>query len=46
MNTRNVIITVSLLALLAGMFSSLSGCNAWRGAGKDIERAGDAMQKK
>lgn len=46
MNTRNVIITVTLLALLAGTFSSLTGCNTWRGAGKDVEKMGDSMQRK
>ena len=46
MNARIVIITVTLLALLAGTLSSLTGCNAWRGAGKDIEKAGESMQKK
>lgn len=46
MNTRIVIITVTLLALLAGTLSSLTGCNTWRGAGKDVEKAGESMQKK
>ncbi len=46
MNTRIVIITVTLLALLAGTVSSLTGCNTWRGAGKDVEKAGESMQKK
>ena len=33
-----IIITATLLALLVGMLS-LSGCNTWRGAGKEIGRA-------
>ena len=45
MKTRNLILTVTLLAFLAGMFSSLTGCNTWRGAGKDVEKMGNAMQK-
>lgn len=40
-----IIITATLLALLVGMLS-LSGCNTWRGAGKDVEKAGDSMQGK
>jgi predicted small secreted protein len=45
MNTRIIILTLTLLALLAGMLS-LTGCNTWKGAGKDIEETGDAMQGK
>ncbi|MBE0617218.1 MAG: entericidin [Proteobacteria bacterium] len=45
MKTRNVVLTITLLAFLAGMFSAMSGCNTWRGAGKDVEKMGDAMQK-
>jgi predicted small secreted protein len=41
MNTRIYIIAVTLLALLAGM---LTGCNTWKGAGKDVERTGEIMQ--
>jgi len=44
MRTRFIIVTFTVLALLAGMLS-LSGCNTWKGAGKDVENAGDAMQK-
>jgi len=46
MNTRTVITTLTLLALLAGTLASLTGCNTWRGAGKDVEKMGDSMQKK
>jgi predicted small secreted protein len=38
-----IIVAVTLLALLACTFS-LSGCNTWKGAGKDVERAGEKMQ--
>jgi len=44
MKTRIVIVTVTLLALLAGVLT-LTGCNTWKGAGKDIEKTGDAMQR-
>ncbi len=42
MNIRVVIVTVTLLAGLL----SLTSCNAWKGAGKDVEKTGDAMQGK
>jgi len=38
-----IIIVVTLLALLTSAFC-LNGCNTWKGAGKDIENAGEAMQ--
>jgi predicted small secreted protein len=31
--------------LVIGLFS-LTGCNTWKGAGKDVERTGEAMQGK
>jgi predicted small secreted protein len=34
---------LSVLALMIGLVS-LNGCNTWKGAGKDIERTGEAMQ--
>ncbi len=37
-------IVVLLMAALC--FAALSGCNTWRGAGKDIEKTGESMQKK
>lgn len=36
---------VTLLTLLVGMFS-LTGCNTWKGAGKDIQSGGEKMQGK
>jgi predicted small secreted protein len=36
---------LSVFALVIGLFS-LTGCNTWKGAGKDIERTGEAMQGK
>ena len=43
--TRWIVVTVTLLALLAGMLS-LTSCNTWHGLGKDIEKTGDKMQDK
>jgi len=36
----------SLLAMLfmAGLFGSLAGCNTVEGAGKDIQRGGEAIK--
>ncbi|MBI3313180.1 MAG: entericidin [Candidatus Omnitrophica bacterium] len=36
-------ITAFLLSLL--MVSVLIGCETWRGAGRDLEEAGEEMQK-
>lgn len=43
MNTRIIMITAAVLALLVGTLY-LSGCNTWDGFGKDVERAGEKMQ--
>jgi predicted small secreted protein len=43
MKTRIVIIAVMLVSML---WLSLAGCNTWDGAGKDVEKAGGAMQRK
>ena len=45
MNFRKIIMTVTLLTMLVGMFA-MNGCNTWNGAGKDIERGGEKMQGK
>ena len=39
-------ITAALLAtlFLSGVFGSLAGCNTMEGAGKDIERGGEAIK--
>jgi predicted small secreted protein len=34
-----------MLVLVAWCFTALSSCNTVRGAGKDIEKAGQAIQK-
>ena len=44
MKMRIIMATVTLLMLLAGMLS-MTGCNTWHGAGKDVEKTGDAMQR-
>jgi len=33
-----------LAALIAVGMLSMAGCNTWKGAGKDVERTGEAMQ--
>ena len=43
MNSRILIVTAALAALLLGVLS-LTGCNTWKGAGKDVERTGEVMQ--
>jgi predicted small secreted protein len=43
MNVKKALMAFTLLALMAGMFS-LTGCNTWHGAGKDVERTSERMQ--
>jgi predicted small secreted protein len=43
MKVRIIVVVVTLLALLTSAFC-LTGCNTWKGAGKDIERTGEKMQ--
>jgi predicted small secreted protein len=43
MKLRKILMAMTLLALLAGTLS-LTGCNTWNGAGKDVERTGERMQ--
>lgn len=33
----------TLLLILLGSFT-MTGCNTWRGAGEDVENAGDAVK--
>src|SRR4030042_2505825 len=40
---RIIVMVVTLLALLTSAFC-LTGCTTWKGAGKDIEKTGEAMQ--
>jgi predicted small secreted protein len=42
---RWIVVTVALLALLAGALS-LTSCGTWHGLGKDVERTGEKMQDK
>jgi len=37
---------VILAAITAGVVLSMSGCNTMHGLGKDIEKGGEAIQKK
>ncbi|WP_428312058.1 entericidin A/B family lipoprotein [Hydrocarboniphaga sp.] len=41
---KNLIGTFATLAMLAGA-SSLVGCNTMEGAGKDVEKTGQVIQK-
>jgi len=43
MKVRIIVVVVALLALLTSAFC-LTGCNTWKGAGKDIESTGEKMQ--
>lgn len=43
MNKPTVLICAVMLILVSLM--TLSGCNTWDGAGKDVESAGKGMQK-
>jgi len=36
---------LTVLVLVAWCFTDLSACNTLRGAGKDIEKAGEGIQK-
>lgn len=45
MNARRIFFVVTLLTLLTGLLAS-TGCNTWRGAGKDVQSTGEAMQGK
>ena len=40
--TRKILALLMMLGLL-GTFSTLTGCNTVAGAGKDIERGGEAI---
>ncbi|MES1924052.1 entericidin A/B family lipoprotein [Salinisphaera sp. T31B1] len=40
----NKIAIATLLAVLVGATSLLSACNTMKGAGEDIERAGEGVQ--
>ncbi|MEI8196394.1 MAG: entericidin EcnAB [Phycisphaerae bacterium] len=44
MKSRWITASVALFLLIAAMLL-LDGCNTWRGAGKDVERTGEKMQK-
>lgn len=44
MNKQRTIVSLALLLVsLAVLF--VNGCNTWHGAGKDVEKTGESMQK-
>jgi len=45
MKYRSILVAASLLAMLVAAVL-LTGCNTWKGVGKDIERGGEKMQGK
>lgn len=42
---KHLFIALAPLLLVLVVTSLLIGCNTWRGAGKDVERTGESMQK-
>lgn len=42
---RQLISLTVLAAVTIGLMLSLSGCNTMQGLGKDVEKAGEAIQK-
>ncbi len=44
MNKNRIIVSMTLLLMSLAMLF-VSGCNTWDGAGKDVEKAGESMQK-
>ncbi|MCF7956439.1 MAG: entericidin EcnAB [Phycisphaerae bacterium] len=43
MKKRNFVIIATLVMLLTSMFF-MTGCNTWKGMGKDVEITGEKMQ--
>ena len=43
MKMRIIVVAVTLLTLLTSAFC-LTGCNTWKGLGKDVETTGEKMQ--
>lgn len=41
----NRLIQVMIVALVMGSASAMSACNTMKGAGKDVERSGEMIQK-
>jgi len=44
MKMRIIVVAVTLLMLLTSAFF-LTGCNTWKGFGKDMETTGEKMQR-
>ena len=40
------VVKLALIAVAVGVVFSVYGCNTVRGIGQDIEKAGDAIQRK
>jgi predicted small secreted protein len=45
MDLRKLFLAVTVFLMLA-VTLVVTGCNTWHGAGKDVERTGEAMQGK
>ena len=43
MKKQIMIVTAALLMVLTSMVF-LTGCNTWKGLGRDVEKTGEAMQ--
>lgn len=43
MKIRSIAVMATLLMLLTSVFF-LTGCNTWKGLGKDVEKTGESMQ--
>ena len=41
---KTTVATVATLAVIIGSSALIGGCNTTKGAGKDIEKTGDAIQ--
>jgi predicted small secreted protein len=42
---KKLVTSTIATAFIAGVFATLTGCNTVQGAGKDIERGGEKIQK-
>jgi predicted small secreted protein len=44
MKARGMVMIVVVLLAVVALTAWLSGCNTWAGAGKDVQKTGEAMQ--
>jgi predicted small secreted protein len=42
---KKIFVRLSVMLLLTGVLGTLGGCNTMAGAGKDVERAGQAIEQ-